>query len=137
MILLIVTGGEIAFVVISYVRPDWVESSLSSGWNTASNDTRALLQENLACCGFANMTDRPQHPCPSNATGGCYVQMQAKVAQYDTYVQAAGYSLIAVELIIMALTLTMACTLKTEEEKKEELEKARQMSRDANGAGDY
>jgi len=134
-IVLVVTGGEIAFIVITYTRPDWIESSLSSGWDSATNVSRSNIQTELTCCGFYNSSDRADLPCPANATSGCYDQIQDKVAQYDTYVKAAGYTLIALEVIIMCLTLTLACTTRTEEERKEELDEARRMTRDANGGG--
>ena len=130
-------GGEIAFVVISYVNPSLITAALSTGWDDSSNTTRTTAQEAFTCCGFYNSSDRAALPCPVNATAsGCQAALEAKLAYYSTYVRAAGYTLMAVEVVILGLTLTLACRGMSEEDKrKQQLEEARKMNRDVNDYG--
>jgi len=134
VLLILLTCGQIAFIIIAYVDQPLLDQASTNGWDEASNTTKLFIQENLDCCGFYNSTDREAQPCPTtpNITG-CYTQLETKIAQYLLYVEVVGYCLIGFEIVMLAFTFAMACGLGTDDERRQkELEQAREMNREMN-----
>ena len=58
-------------VAIATSNSDSLVETVKDTWVYSDIDTRAELQSDLQCCGYANSSDNPALPCPNNIDVGC------------------------------------------------------------------